>query len=88
MMLPQSLVEPLRRQLEFARLTHEDDLEQGCGNVNLPYALERKYPGAAREWGWRWAFPASKLSVDPRSGERRRHHISEDILQMAVKKGQ
>ncbi|MEA2176668.1 MAG: hypothetical protein QOD00_4260, partial [Blastocatellia bacterium] len=85
-MLPQSLVVPLKRQLEFARLTHEDDLEHGCGNVNLPYALERKYPSAAREWGWRWAFPASKLSVDPRSGQRRRHHISEDILQTAVKR--
>jgi site-specific recombinase XerD len=53
--------------------------------VYLPYALERKYPNAAREWVWQWAFPANKLSVDPRSRQTRRHHASEDALQRAVK---
>src|SRR5206468_4258715 len=47
--------------------------------------LARKYPQADREWGWQWGFPASQLSVDPRSGERRRHHLHESVLQRAVK---
>jgi integron integrase len=85
-MLPHSLVEPLKQQLERARLLHKEDLRHGYGNVHLPYALERKYPNAAKEWGWQWVFPANKLSGDLRSGQTRRHHISEDILQLAVKK--
>lgn len=85
-MLPHSLAELLKQQLEHARLLHEEDVRHGCGNVYLPYALERKYPYVAREWRWQWVFPANKLSVDPRSGRTRRHHISEDILQMAVKR--
>jgi integron integrase len=84
--LPESLVEPLGRHLERARLLHEEDLCAGYGRVHLPYALERKYPNAAAEWAWQWAFPAGKLSADPRSGEVRRHHASEDMLQAAVKK--
>ena len=85
-MLPARLVEPLRRQLERARLQHQEDVQRGYGRVYLPYALARKYQQAAREWAWQWVFPASKLSVDPRSGQTRRHHISEDILQLAIKK--
>jgi integrase len=54
--------------------------------VHLPYALGRKYQGASKEWGWQWVFPSVKLSVDPRSGQVRRHHASEDALQKAVKK--
>jgi integrase len=50
----------------------------------LPAALARKYPNADREWGWQWVFPASRLSTDPRSGERRRHHLHESVLQRAV----
>jgi integron integrase len=85
--LPESLVEPLGRHLERVRLLHEEDLRAGYGRVYLPYALERKYPSAAAEWMWQWVFPAAKISVDPRSGEARRHHASEDMLQAAVKKG-
>jgi integron integrase len=84
--LPESLTEPLKRQLVRARLLHEEDLGRGYGRVYLPYALERKYPNAAREWGWQWAFPAGKLSVAPRSAEVRRHHASGDDLQREVKK--
>jgi integron integrase len=84
--LPESLIEPLKRQLERVRLLHAEDLERGFGRVFLPYALERKYPNAAREWAWQWAFPASKLSSDPRSGEVRRHHASGDALQRAIKR--
>jgi integron integrase len=85
-LMPESLVVPLRTQLERARLLHEEDLQRGYGSVYLPYALERKYPNAAKEWAWQWAFPAGKLSVDPRSGQVRRHHTSEDALQREVKR--
>jgi integron integrase len=83
--LPQPLVEPIRRHLERARLQHEEDVRQGYGRVYLPHALERKYPKAAAEWLWQYVFPAAKLSIDPRTGERRRHHASEDRLQKAVR---
>lgn len=53
--------------------------------VYLPYALERKYPNANKEWGWQYVFPATKISTDPRTGIRRRHHIYETVLQKAVK---
>jgi site-specific recombinase XerC len=55
------------------------------GRVYLPDALQRKYPTAEKEWGWQWAFPASRVSVDPRSGERRRHYVDESVLQRAIK---
>jgi integron integrase len=84
--LPQPLAEPLHRHLARVRLQHEEDVRLGCGSVYLPYALERKYPNAATEWVWQYVFPAAKLSVDPRAGERRRHHASGDGLQRAVKR--
>jgi integron integrase len=83
--LPAPLEESLRHHLARVRLQHEEDVRQGYGRVYLPYALDRKYPNAATEWIWQYAFPAAKLSVDPRTGERRRHHASEDRLQRAVK---
>lgn len=84
--LPQVLKEPLRRLLAKVKLLHEEDLFDGFGEVYLPYALERKYRNAAKEWGWQYVFPASRRSLDSRSGKQRRHHISEDMLQRAVKK--
>ena len=84
-MLPERLMEPLKQHLIRVKAIHEQDLRDGLGTVYLPFALGRKYPNAAREWGWQYVFPASKISVDPRSGERRRHHIDETILQKAVK---
>jgi integrase len=51
----------------------------------LPYALDRKYPNASREWGWQYVFPSDRLSTDPRSGVKRRHHVDESNLQRAVK---
>jgi site-specific recombinase XerD len=68
------------------RLLHEKDLSEGFGEVYLPYALSRKYPAAAREWWWQYAFPSAKLSLDPRSGITRRHHASADSVQREVKK--
>src|ERR1043165_292503 len=64
--LPRPLAEPLQRHLERVRLFHEQDLRDGRGEVYLPYALDRKYPSAGREWAWQYAFPSSRLSVDPR----------------------
>lgn len=85
-MLPQAVLEPLRAHLEKVKVLHEQDLEEGFGEVYLPHALERKYPNAAREWGWQYVFPAAKRSVDPRSGRERRHHVDEQSLQRAMKK--
>ena len=83
--LAESAVEPLHRHLERVRSIHETDLARGAGSVFLPYALSRKYVNAPREWIWQYVFPAEKLSVDPRTGEVRRHHIHESFLQRAVK---
>ncbi|MFZ0256024.1 MAG: integron integrase [Gammaproteobacteria bacterium] len=83
--LPEKLVEPLQAQLQTVGTVHQQDLKEGYGVVYLPYALERKYPNANREFGWQYVFPASKRSIDPRSGVERRHHISETSLQQAVK---
>ena len=66
-------------------MTHERDIAEGYGQVYLPYALERKYPAAAISWGWQYVFPATKRSVDPRSGVTRRHHMDETTVQKAVK---
>ena len=83
--LPDKLIEPLRAHLEQVKVLHEADLSQGNGEVFLPSALARKYPNAAREWGWQYVFPSGRLSVDPRSGAIRRHHLHENGLQKAVK---
>ena len=64
---------------------HELDLAQGYGTVYLPYALERKYPNANREFAWQYVFPASDLSIDPIRGVKQRHHLHESNLQKAVK---
>jgi integron integrase len=84
--LPRPLIEPLRQQLARVKLLHEQDLREGYGAVYLPYALERKYPNAAREWGWQYVFPSSNRSADARSGTIRRHHTSPDSVQKEVKK--
>src|SRR5262245_37232047 len=84
-MLPAMVKAPLMSHLERARTRHQRGLERGFGRVYLPDALRRKYPTAAQEWGWQWVFPASRVSVDPRSGEQRRHHLDESVLQRAIK---
>ncbi|KAA0071137.1 integron integrase [Rhodanobacter sp. T12-5] len=85
-MLPRSLVEPLRREIERARLLHEADLLAGFGAVWLPHALARKYPDAPREIGWQYVFPATQRSRDPREGIERRHHVDSPTLSRALKK--
>jgi integron integrase len=83
--LPQNVFVPLQEHLERVRQLHELDLASGFGAVYLPYALKAKFPGASREWCWQYLFPAPAMSVDPRSGRKRRHHMSESGLQKAVK---
>lgn len=84
-MLPTRLVAPLRDQMAHARELHRVDLDEGFGAVWLPFALERKYPAAAREWAWQYVFPADARSVDPRGGAVRRHHLSDQAFQRAMK---
>ncbi len=85
-MLPETVAPLLQEHLRHVKTIHDDDLTLGYGSVYLPYALERKYPDANREWIWQYVFPASKRSKDPRTGAVRRHHIHESGLQKAVKK--
>jgi integron integrase len=85
-MLPESLVAPLQEHLKRVKLLHAQDLVAGLGQVYLPYALDRKYPSASREWSKRqYVFPSDRLSTDPRAGIKRRHHVDESNLQRAVK---
>lgn len=84
-MLPESLVNPLKAHLQRVKVLHDQDLAGGYGAVYLPYALEKKYPSAAREWAWQYIFPSAKLAVDPRTGETRRHHLQDQAVQRAVK---
>jgi integron integrase len=79
--LPGRLAEPLRAHLERVRLRHLADVAGNAGFVALPDALGRKYPGAGREWAWQWVFPASRLYLERASGERRRHHVHETVVQ-------
>jgi integron integrase len=81
--LPARLVPPLRDHLERVERRFLGDLEGEAGYVALPDALDRKYPNASREWAWQWVFPASRIHVDGETGERRRHHLHETVLQRA-----
>jgi integron integrase len=84
-MFPDILLEPLRLLLKQVKAQHDLDLSMGYGTVYLPYALERKYPNANREFAWQYVFPAPALSTDPVSGLKQRHHLNEANLQRAVK---
>lgn len=84
-MLPKSLTEALVKHLERSKILHNEDLAAGHGETYLPFALARKYPNAGRAWGWQYMFPARNVSVDPRSGVTRRHHVDEKALQRAMK---
>jgi integron integrase len=84
-MLPARLVAPLRAHLEEVRVLHRSDLDAGLGAVWLPFALARKYPNAAREWGWQYVFPSARISIDPRSGRQGRHHAGDKAVQRALR---
>lgn len=84
--LPLRLLEPLKHQLQLVKALHNAELLAGRGDVYLPDALARKYSKGPWEWAWQYMFPAQGLSVDPRSGARRRHHVDEKRLQRAFKR--
>jgi integron integrase len=84
-MLPAGVIPALHDQLAVARRLHESDLAEGFGRVELPTAIERKYPNAATEWNWQYVFPSVKRSRDPRSGVERRHHLHEGAMSRAIK---
>ncbi len=84
-MLPETVVGALKAHLAKVKVLHDEDVAQGYGEVYLPFALDKKYPNAGREWGWQYIFPSKNLSVDPRSGKTRRHHVDEKGVQRAVK---
>ena len=84
-LLPSSVEDALRDQIEHVRWLHRRDLDDGLGAVHLPHALAHKYPNAATETAWQYVFPASKTAIDPRTGVRRRHHLSESSVQKAVR---
>jgi integron integrase len=86
-LLPTRLRPSLENQLLRTKRLHEKDLNKGFGGVDLPYALERKYPHAQRAWIWQWVFPSRRLSPDPRTGDIRRHHLSRSGLRKAVQRG-
>ncbi|MCI0496065.1 integron integrase [candidate division KSB1 bacterium] len=83
--LPERIIEPLKQHLKYVKELHEKDLKDGYTSVYLPYALERKYSNVGKELGWKFLFPATQISTDPRTGIKRRHHIYETVLQKAVK---
>jgi integron integrase len=84
--LPNKLINPLKDQIEYVKGLFEKDIEKGYDSVYLPFALERKYPNASKELGWRFVFPSDNISRDPRSGKRRRHHLNESVLPKAVRR--
>jgi integron integrase len=84
-MLPESIKPRLKEHLKKVKIIHQQDLKINLGEVELPFALARKYKNAAKEWHWQYVFPSDKLSIDPRTGKRGRHHLDESILQKAIK---
>ena len=85
-LLPTTLQAALRQHVESVRDQHAADLRVGAGFVQLPDALRAKYPSAPREWPWQWLFPATRHYTDPATGERRRHHLHETVIQRAVRR--
>jgi integron integrase len=81
---PATVVPALQRHLAWVRSLHERDLRAGAGWVELPHALGRKYPNAGRELAWQWVFPATRTYREPETGQRRRHHLHETVIQRAV----
>ncbi|OQY16712.1 MAG: integron integrase [Chloroflexi bacterium] len=85
-LLPQTLIPSLQEHLHHVKHIHDDDLGRGYGSVYLPFALERKYPNASREWAWQYAFPASELTPHPRTGAIRRDHTNPSSLRKSIKR--
>lgn len=84
-MIPDRLGAPISAHLERVKCQHQEDLRVGTGSVALLDAPGRKYPRAAWEWGWQWVFPATRTYTDRQTGEQRRHHLHESVLQRSFK---
>ncbi len=84
-MLPSSLKPRLHAHLRKVKAVHEQDLADGWGRVQMPNALDRKYPNAAKDWGWQWVFPQEKRWRNSKTGDEGRHHTHETVLQRAIK---
>lgn len=84
--LPQSIAAELRAHVAIVRAQHQADLQAGAGYVELPTALRAKYPNAPREWPWQWVFPATRHYVYQPTGERRRHHLHDTVVQRAIRR--
>lgn len=84
-MLPTAVKKALWTHLQAVKRQHDEDLRRGLGRVALPNALARKYPNADKEWGWQWVFPATSHYIDRLTGQKRRHHLHESVLQKAFK---
>jgi len=82
--LPAVAKQPLAQHLLRVKRQHDSDLALGAGWVELPWALARKYPNAGRQWPWQWVFPATRCYIDQATGQRRRHHLHETVLQRAI----
>ena len=85
-MLPDDVTAGIQTHLKYVKRLHEKDLKDGFGAVFLPDALDRKYKNSAKRWGWQYVLPSKTLSVDPRSGVKRRHHLHLTSLNKAIKK--
>lgn len=83
-MLPVAVEPRLKAHLDVVKAQHARDLSAGCGRVALPFALDRKYPNVAAEWGWQFVFPAGRICRDPRWGPPSRYHLHESVIQRAV----
>lgn len=84
--LPGKLLESLSNHLELIRARHQAEVEEGHGLVEMPEALRRKYPSAPGEWPWQWVFPATRSYVDAATGENRRHHLHETVVQKEIRR--
>lgn len=84
-MLPESLKTRLKAHLNKVKAIHEKDIDEGWGRVQMPFALDRKYPNAPMDWRWQWVFPQETRWINPRTGEQGRHHVDESILQKSFK---
>jgi integron integrase len=84
-MLPESLKAPIQDHLKKSKAIHEKDLADGWGRIQLPDAVDHKYPNAPKDWRWQWVFPQENRWVNPQTKEQGRHHTDESLVQKAVR---
>jgi integron integrase len=84
-MLPESLKGPIKDHIKKVKTIHERDLADGWGRVQMPSAMDRKYPNAPRDWRWQWVFPQENRWKNTKTGEEGRHHIDESLVQKSVR---